>query len=282
MERIVVLGKGGVGKSTIVSNLGVIYALDGLRVLNVGCDPKHDSSISLVPGNFIETFMEKQLRAREKGRDYLWDREELLVRGRLGIDCVEAGGPEPGVGCAGRGISLMLDAFMETNLLEQGAYDVCLFDVLGDVVCGGFAAPLRMGFGEKLLIVVSEELMSLYAANNIARAVKTYAANGVFLAGLAANVRDGRRDRSPLEHFAKMLDTRILEYIPRDPTVREAEYRGEQTAVELSPASPFSRALRSLAEKLLAMRGEDCPVPTPMADRRFYARWREKWTAEEG
>lgn len=273
MEKIVVFGKGGIGKSTIASNLSTVYALNGLKVLHVGCDPKHDSTLGLVKGGLIETFMEKYSRVagiRDRAR---LQKEDLLVKGRLNIDCVEAGGPEPGVGCAGRGISMMLEAFEEVDLLKSGGYDVGLFDVLGDVVCGGFAAPLRKGFAEKIVIVISEEFMALYAANNIAKSVKTYSSNGVYLAGLVANLKEEGVNRARLKRFAKIIGTKILEFIPRDPAVREAEFAREDTVVERAPQAPFTKSIKSLAAKILKIRKEKCPIPAPMDDRQFYGKW---------
>ena len=273
MEKIVIFGKGGIGKSTIAANLSTVYALQGRKVLHVGCDPKHDSTVGLVDGGLIETFMEKHSRVfgiRDKGKLRASD---LLVQGRLGIDCVEAGGPEPGVGCAGRGISLMLEAFQDLGILQSGGYDIGVFDVLGDVVCGGFAAPLRKGFAEKIVIVVSEEMMALYAANNIAKSVRTYASNGVYLAGLVANLKDGKVDRTRLNRFAKTLGTRILEFVPRDPAVGEAEFARHKTVVERAPRSAFAKSMHSLAAKILAVRKKDCPIPSPMDDASFYGAW---------
>jgi nitrogenase iron protein NifH len=274
MENIVVFGKGGIGKSTIAANLSTVYALQGRRVLHVGCDPKHDSTVSLVDGELIETFMEKHSRVfgvRDRGE---LRAEELLVKGRHGIDCVEAGGPEPGVGCAGRGISLMLEAFADLGVMKPGRYDVGIFDVLGDVVCGGFAAPLRKGFAEKVVIVASEELMALYAANNIAKSVRTYASNGVYLAGLVGNLKDGGRpERARLERFAKRLKTKVLEFVPRDPAVRKAEFARKGTVVERSPGSAFAKSIQALAAKIAKARRADCPVPVPMDDRAFYGAW---------
>jgi len=272
-NNIVIFGKGGIGKSTVAANLSSVYALQGRKVLHVGCDPKHDSTLSLVDGGLIETFMEKYSRVsgvRDRGE---LKSSDILVRGRLGIDCVEAGGPEPGVGCAGRGISLMLEALQDLGILRSGDYDARIFDVLGDVVCGGFAAPLRKGFAEKIVIVVSEELMALYAANNIAKSVKTYASNGVYLAGLVANLKDGQVERERIERFAETLGTRVLEFLPRDPAVRKAEFARDRTVVERNPRAPFSKSLESLAAKIWSIRKEDCPIPTPMDDRRFYGGW---------
>jgi nitrogenase iron protein NifH len=273
VENIVIFGKGGIGKSTIAANLSTVFALQGRRVLHVGCDPKHDSTIGLVDGGLIETFMEKHARIfgiRDHGE---LKASDLVVKGRLGIDCAEAGGPEPGVGCAGRGISLMLEAFQDLGVLNSGGYDIGVFDVLGDVVCGGFAAPLRKGFAEKIVIVVSEELMALYAANNIAKSVRTYASNGVYLAGLVANLKDGKVDRTRLKRFAATLGTKILEFVPRDPAVRQAEFARGKTVVERSPRCAFARSIKSLAAKIRAVRRKDCPVPTPMDDRQFYGEW---------
>ncbi|MBI3566118.1 MAG: hypothetical protein HY079_13045 [Elusimicrobia bacterium] len=158
-------------------------------------------------------------------------------------------------------------------MLEAGGYDARVFDVLGDVVCGGFAAPLRKGFAEKIVIVVSEELMALYAANNIAKSVKTYSSNGVYLAGLVANLKDEEGGRERIERFARILGTRVLEFVPRDLAVREAEFARDRTVVERAPGSPFAKSVAALAEKVLAVEKKDCPIPTPMDDRRFYAAW---------
>jgi nitrogenase iron protein NifH len=276
MRRIVIFGKGGIGKSTIAAGLSATYARAGKKVLHVGCDPKQDSTLSLLDGEVVEPFMSKLVNARGRGRRHRWSADELVQRGPLGVDCVEAGGPEAGVGCAGRGITLMLEAFQQTKILTSRDYDVCLFDVLGDVVCGGFAAPLRKGFGEAVVIVISEELMSLYAANNIARAVCTYAPNGIWLAGLVANVRDPDARRQPLEQFAALLSTNILEFIPRDSNVREAEYRGGRSVVEQFPDAPFTQHVGRLAETLSTLSSEDATLPTPMKSHDFCREWRRR------
>ncbi|MFH2204902.1 MAG: AAA family ATPase [Elusimicrobiota bacterium] len=267
MESLVFFGKGGIGKSTICANLSALYGLSGRKVLHVGCDPKHDSTLAIAARSteYVRTFMEK-IAANES----ITDSGKLVLRGRFGIDLVEAGGPEPGVGCAGRGISLMLETFKETRLLENGGYDICVYDILGDVVCGGFATPLRAGFGKKVFIVCSEELMSIYAANNIAKAVRHYSPNGIRLAGLIANLRDAEVDRRPLERFAKLINTRILQYVPRDPAVREAEFKRE-TVVEHAPKAPVTRALARLATTALRLKHKALPLPTPLEDREFYA-----------
>ncbi|MEI8259232.1 MAG: AAA family ATPase, partial [Deltaproteobacteria bacterium] len=168
MERIVFFGKGGIGKSTTSTNVSASLAAMGQRVLHVGCDPKHDSTVALLGGQLLEPVVDK-IQSTEGITP-----EDIVTRSALGIDCVEAGGPEAGVGCGGRGITRMMEIFNAAQLLTSNRYDVSVYDVLGDVVCGGFAAPLRKGIGEKVIIVASEEVMAMYAANNIAKAVCHY------------------------------------------------------------------------------------------------------------
>ena len=262
MQKIAIFGKGGIGKSTFSSNLAAVYARRGMRVLLVGCDPKHDTTVALTEGAPIRTAVEHSA-FMDSGKT---DAAGLVVRGRLGIDCVEAGGPEPGIGCAGRGISRMIEILEEAGFLEPDRYDVALFDVLGDVVCGGFAAPLRENLADKVLIVTSEELMSLYATNNIARAVRNYAANGSRLVGLAANLRDPDADRDAVARLAGLIGTRVVSWLTRDPAVRRAEY-ARKTAVEIASDSDFSRRIESLASELLKPASKD--IPTPLSDESF-------------
>lgn len=262
MQRIAIFGKGGIGKSTFSSNLAAIYARRGLRVLLVGCDPKHDTTVALTEGAPIRTAVEHSA-FMDSGKT---DAAGLVVRGRLGVDCVEAGGPEPGIGCAGRGISRMIEILQEAGFLESDRYDVALFDVLGDVVCGGFAAPLRENLADKVLIVTSEELMSLYAANNVARAVRNYAANGSSLVGLVANLRDPDADRDVVARLAGLIGTRVVAWLMRDTAVRRAEY-ARKTAVEIAPESDFARTLESLASELLKPSLKN--IPTPLSDESF-------------
>ncbi|MBI2788300.1 MAG: AAA family ATPase [Elusimicrobia bacterium] len=272
-EKLVFFGKGGSGKSTLSSNLSAIYARSGLKVLHVGCDPKRDSTALLVERPEARSVLSRQ------GEDLgVAPASEFLMRSRLGLDCIEAGGPEPGVGCAGRGISKMIEVLHRDRIIERGGYDVVTFDVLGDVVCGGFAAPLRLGFGEKVVIVVSEEAMSLYAANNIAHAVRNYSGNGVGLCGLVANLRDPGADVGLIERFAARIGTSVVGVVGRDLAFREAESR-ERCLTEIRPRPKALKNLEEIAEKLRKMDRNKLTVPEPMDEAEFYEANRDRFSS---
>lgn len=268
--RIVIYGKGGIGKSTIASHLSAAYAMRGERVLHVGCDPKMDSSLRLVDGAdmpCIVDFIEDQTLQRRTPAD-------LIVHGKWGIDAIETGGPEPGLGCAGRGVATLFD-FLALHGIESWPYDVMVFDVLGDLVCGGFVAPLRYGMGDRVIIAASGELMALYAANNIARVVLHHVDEGVRLAGIVYTVKsldDGVR--ASLERFAARIQAPVLGYLPWDPAVKQAEREG-QTVFERAPESETARRFTELADRLAAPVSRDLPPPTPMGRREFLAFGRE-------
>jgi nitrogenase iron protein NifH len=264
VDQIAIYGKGGIGKSAIATNLTAHYAKGGARVLHVGCDPKVDSAIRLLAGRPLVTVV-------DQAGDGLEDIPfaSIVNRGRLGIDCIEAGGPEPGTGCAGRGVARAIEVIGESGVLERGGYDTVVFDVLGDVVCGGFAAPLRLGFARKVVIVISEQPMSLFAANNITKAVHRYACNGVALAGLVANSVVETTDRDLLARFAEALGTRILAYVPRDPALPAAENR-RFTVTEEAPGSPAALALGALAEELRTIDPERLPLPRTLSEDDFF------------
>jgi nitrogenase iron protein NifH len=265
MEKIVFLGKGGIGKSTITANLGVIYAHARHKVLLVGCDPKHDVSMLLTNRLDVPTIVDQLVDFNRI------DEKRVMLKGRAGIDSIAAGGPEPGVGCAGRGISRMLEFFQESDLFKRNGYDIVLFDLLGDIVCGGFATPLRKGFGEKVFIVCSDELMSLYAANNIARSICTYSVNGVVLGGLIANIKDAGADEQMIANFAKAINTRVLATIHRDQHFRKAEYK-RLTLAEHAPDSPTVAKLKTLSRAILKINPGKTPLPKPLSHVEFYTR----------
>lgn len=252
-------GKGGVGKSTVVANLSAALALRGHQVLQVGCDPKRDSSRSLIDV-FPPTTLMELLAA---GRTDLVA-EDILMDGGPGVTCIEVGGPKPGVGCAGRGLGRLFEELEELQIFDRG-YDHVLYDVLGDVVCGGFAVPMRSGYAEEVYVVTSGEFMSLYAANNIARGIRNYALEGdVRMGGLIANVKDLDYDRELIERFAERIGTRVVFYLQWDRVVYEAERR-RRTVIRHAPDHAFTARLRALAEVIDA--GPPTHIPTPMDDR---------------
>jgi len=261
MQVITVYGKGGSGKTTITSNLAILHAQQGRRVLLVGCDPKHDSTRVLTFPERVPTI----ISCMERLHTLHPPRDAFVRTGRLGITCIEAGGPEAGVGCAGRGIVRMFE-LLEEQQLFAGGHDQLLFDVLGDVVCGGFAAPLQQdGLNPLVLIVTSGTVMSLYAANNISRAVVRYQRNGVKLAGLVGNALRDERAGQAVHRFAEQLGTRVLAAIPESREIAAAERNGK-TVVEADPTSLPAQQLARLAEDLGKIDPGTLPPPHPFSD----------------
>lgn len=256
-HRLVVLGKGGVGKSTFSSNLSAWYALQGMKVLHVGCDPKGDSSLILLK-DIVNYRTVMTLLAQHKDEP-----SGIINEGRHGIDCIEVGGPESGVGCGGRGIARAIEFMEQARTIERGNYDVVIFDVLGDVVCGGFAAPMREGFGDKVVIVASEDEQSFYAANNISRAVVRYAVNCVGLAGIILNRGVAGEPGLQATDFARRINTTVIGSLPLCETMSQARLQ-RVTAVEYDPESPFSRAVADGARRILETDPATMPLPTPM------------------
>lgn len=228
MREIAVYGKGGIGKSTLSANLSAALQLSGRKVLQIGCDPKHDSTRLLLSGKMLTTVLDY---IRETGpADY--QITEVLQKGYAGIGCVEAGGPKPGVGCAGRGIITAFDMLVQFQVRQN--YDTVLYDVLGDVVCGGFAVPIRAEYADTIFLVTSGEYMAIYAANNILRGIENYdKRNRKRVAGILYNARNLEGEDARVEAFAKAVGLPICARIPRDDIFAEAE-RANCTVVELA------------------------------------------------
>lgn len=267
MRTIAILGKGGIGKTTIAVNLSVFFAMKGAKVLHIGCDPKQDSCDKLVPGGDLRSVMDVLIERED--RSVPVTPKDIILQGRHGIDCIETGGPEPGVGCGGRGITLMFETLKGTDIFE-GGYDVVIYDILGDIVCGGFAAPLRAGRAQEIYIVVSGETMSLYAANNICRAVQRFSRGGVRLAGLIPNRRDQKADDTVIRAFANKIQARVFPSIPRDPAVMDAEY-ASLTTIEYAESLPVADAMRKLFSQVEKSGLQRSTIPEPMSQEMFRA-----------
>lgn len=261
LRQIAIYGKGGIGKSTTTQNLTAGLAELGKKILVVGCDPKADSTRLLLGGLHQKTVLDT---VRDNKQEItLADLEKV---GFKGIRCVESGGPEPGVGCAGRGIITSI------SMLENlGAYtpdlDYVFYDVLGDVVCGGFAMPIREGKAQEIYIVASGEMMALYAANNISKGIARYAkTGGVRLGGIICNSRMVDREVELLTVFAKELNTQLIHFVPRNNIVQQAEIR-KKTVIDYKPEASQADEYRALAKKI--DENEMFTIPTPMTQERL-------------
>ncbi len=246
MIKIAIYGKGGIGKSTVTSHLAAAFATLGKRVIQIGCDPKADSTINLLGGQPLRPVM-NYLREEDEDPETL---EEISRVGFGGILCIETGGPTPGLGCAGRGIIATFQLLEDLRLFETWKPDVVLYDVLGDVVCGGFAAPIREGYAEQVLIVTSGEKMALYAANNIASAVENFEDRSYArIRGIILNHRNVVGEDEKVRDFADSRGLEIIGEIPRSDDITRYEDRG-MTTIEGDPDLPVSRTFLELAQKL--------------------------------
>lgn len=267
-QQIAIYGKGGIGKSTTTSNIAAALAESGLKVVQIGCDPKSDSTNTLRGGNYLPTVLDS---TRDGSKVHLSD---ISAVGFKGILCVEAGGPVPGVGCAGRGINAAVSLLHELHLFEEFKPDVVLYDVLGDVVCGGFAVPIREGLTDRVYVVSSSDFMAIYAANNLFKAINKYApSGGAKLGGIIANGLSAPYSRALVDDFAHQTGTRAVQYIPRSLTVSQAELYG-QTVIEASPKSAHADLYRALAKRVYEDTDPGTPNPLNVTELREWAR---KW-----
>ena len=250
MIKLAVYGKGGIGKSTISGNLSATFAKKGLRVMQIGCDPKADSTALLHGGTRIPTVLQLE---REKGKQIVLS--DLVTETESGVICVEAGGPVPGVGCAGRGIINALETLKRLGAYETYQPDIVIYDVLGDVVCGGFSMPMRKGYADKVFVVTSGEKMARYAAGNICMAVQNFQGRGyATLGGLILNRRNVENEDAEAEALARDFDTRIIGAIDRSAEIQQADVMGVPF-VNAFPDSQAAAQLSALADTVLQICG---------------------------
>ena len=251
MIKIAIYGKGGIGKSTTVSNLSAALSDMGYKVMQIGCDPKADSTVSLHGRDKVTTVLDL---VRQKKNDFTL--EDMVTIGYGGVVCVEAGGPTPGLGCAGRGIIAALEKLAEKGAYETYQPDVVIYDVLGDVVCGGFSMPMRGGYADQVFVITSGENMAIHAAANIAMAIDGFKGRGyASLGGIILNRRNVKNEDAKVAELAEDINSQVIATLSRSDTVQEAEDLGK-TVVEAFPDSPMATEYRNLAKVLL----EKCGV----------------------
>jgi len=253
-KKIAIYGKGGIGKSTTVSNIAAARSKDS-EVLVIGCDPKADTTRTLV-GRRIPTILDI-LKLKKKDLN----QEDIIVKGFGDVKCVESGGPEPGVGCAGRGVIVAMNLLERLGVFKENL-DLIIYDVLGDVVCGGFAVPLRENFADEVYIVTSGEYMSLYAANNICKGIKKLKGN---LGGIICNCRGIENELEIVEEFAKIVNTKIIGVMPRNELVQKAEIEAK-TVIEKFPDSEQAELYIELGENISKNQKFDIPKPMEVDD----------------
>lgn len=274
IKQIAIYGKGGIGKSTTTSNISAALAKAGYKVLQVGCDPKSDSTNTLRGGTYIPTVLDT-LR-----RNHTVKADEIVFEGFGGVYCVEAGGPAPGVGCAGRGITTAVQHLKQLNIFDELDLDYVIYDVLGDVVCGGFAVPIREGIAEHVFTVSSADFMAIYAANNLFKGIQKYSkSGGALLGGIIANSINAPYAKNIIDDFAERTQTQVVEYVPRSVIVTQSELQGK-TTIEAFPDSEQAKLYQRLAHKIADHTESKAPAPLGIQELRDWAAlWSDKIVA---
>ncbi|SPF31913.1 (FeMo) nitrogenase, dinitrogenase reductase (component 2, iron protein) [Candidatus Desulfosporosinus infrequens] len=276
IKQIAIYGKGGIGKSTTTSNISAALAKAGYKVMQFGCDPKSDSTNTLRDGNYIPTVLDT---LREKNTV---QKEEVIFQGFQGVYCVEAGGPAPGVGCAGRGIITAVQIMKQLKVFEELDLDIVLYDVLGDVVCGGFAMPIRDGIAEHVFTVSSADFMSIYASNNLFKGIQKFSnSGGALLGGVIANSINDDYSRAIIDDFANRTGTQVVGYVPRSVTVTTSELQGK-TTIEAAPDSEQAKIYLNLANTIAEHTVSKVPDPMEIKElREWAATWADQLLTRE-
>ena len=260
-KQIAIYGKGGIGKSTTTSNLSAALSDLGYSVMQIGCDPKNDSTTTLRKGKSIPTVLDT---VRQRSSDL----DNLVHEGYNGIYCVEAGGPEPGVGCAGRGIIAAIELLNNNGIIDEYDPDIIIYDVLGDVVCGGFAMPIRKGIADQVYTVTSSDYMAIYAV------ILKYSNNGgALLGGVIGNSIKSSLQEDMIKDFTERTNSDVIQFVPRSPTVTRCELDGV-TTIEGAPDSKQAEVYRELARKVI--NNKDKYLPTPF-DNDDLSDWASGW-----
>ena len=267
-KQIAIYGKGGIGKSTTTSNISAALVEAGYKVMQFGCDPKADYTNTLRGGDYIPSVLDL---LRENSRV---DAHDAIFQGFGGVYCVEAGGPQPGVGCAGRGIITAVELLKQQGVFDELDLDYVIYDVLGDVVCGGFAIPIREGIAQHVFTVTSADFMAIYAANNLFKGIQKYSnAGGALLGGVIANSINTSFQRDIVDDFVLKTKTQVVEYVPRSLTVTQSELQG-RTTIEAVPNSEQANIYRKLARKIADH--VDSKVPSPLNPQELRD-WSSSW-----
>lgn len=238
-KKIAIYGKGGIGKSTTVANLAASFANKGKNVMVIGCDPKADTTRTLC-GKRLPTILKT---IKENKNPNISD---IIFEGYGGVLSTESGGPEPGVGCAGRGVIVAMKLLEKLGVFSENDFDVIIYDVLGDVVCGGFAVPLKEDYADEVYIVSSGEYMSLYAANNISKGIKKLKGN---LSGIVCNCKGIKNENEIVDSFAQKIGTKVIGVISRSELIQSSELEAK-TVVEKYPDSAESKNYSILADSI--------------------------------
>jgi len=275
MRQIAIYGKGGIGKSMVSSHISFALAKKGLKVLHVGCDPKHDSTRLLLKGmmpeTILETLREKEFNIKAVSMNEVIFESAFKSECAGEIYCAESGGPDPGVGCGGKGVVEAIEALKHLNVFETLKLDAVLYDVLGDVVCGGFSMPIREGYAKEIYIVSSGEIEVLFAASNIFKAIRRFnPRSGAQLGGIIGNLRELKNEQRILTEFGERCDTQVVGFIPYSEKIKECSGKGV-TLFQHAPDTPECEAFRALADRI--WENTQFSVPRSMSFEELHRWW---------